>query len=84
MSDDLDARLLHSFASVEQALAAEQFVAEVTARISAARRLRLDVRSCYSIVGTIAGGLGTGLLALQRVWLLLIGAAAVTVWAAFL
>jgi hypothetical protein len=35
-------------------------------------------------VGTIAGGLGTGVLALKRVWLLVIGAAAVTVWAAFL
>jgi hypothetical protein len=84
MSDDLDARLLRSFAAAEQPLAAEQFVAAVTARINAARRLRFDPRSCYSILSTIAGGLGTGLLALRRVWLLLIGAAAVTVWAAFL
>jgi hypothetical protein len=84
MSDDLDARLLRSFATAEQPLAAEPFVAEVTARIVAARRLRLDVRSCYSVVGTIVGGLGTGIAALKRVWLLVIGAAAVTVWAAFL
>jgi hypothetical protein len=84
MSDDLDARLLRSFASAEQPLAAEPFVAAVSARIAAARRWRLDVRSCYSVVATIAGGLGTGVLALKRVWLLVIGAAAVTVWAAFL
>ncbi len=84
MSDDLDAHLLRSFASAEHPLAAERFVAEVTARISAVPPWRLDLRSCYSIVGTIAGGMGTGLLALKRVWLLLIGAAAVTVWAAFL
>jgi hypothetical protein len=84
MSDDLDARLLRSFATAEQPLAAEQFVAQVTARIAATRRLRLDVRSSYAVLGTIAGGLGTGIAALQRVWLLAIGAAAVTVWAAFL
>jgi hypothetical protein len=84
MSDDLDARLLRSFATAEQPLAPEQFVAQVTARITAARRLRFDVRSCYSIVGTVMGGLGTGIAALQRVWLLVIGAAAVTVWVAFL
>jgi hypothetical protein len=84
MSDDLDARLLRSFACAEQSLAAEEFVTAVTARIAAARRWRLDVRGCYSVVGTIAGGLGTGVLALRRVWLLVIGAAAVSVWAAFL
>lgn len=84
MSDDLDPRLLRSFATAEQPLAAEPFVAQVTARIAAARRLRLDLPSCYSVVATIVGGLGTGIAALRRVWLLLIGAAAVTVWVAFL
>jgi hypothetical protein len=84
MSDDLDPRLLRSFATTEQPLAAEPFVAQVTARIAAARRLRLDARSCYSVLSTILGGLGTGLAGLKRVWLLVIGAAAVTVWAAFL
>ncbi len=84
MSDDLDARLLRSFACLEQPLGAEPFVAQVTARIDAAARLRLDARSCYTILGTIVGGLGTGIAALKHVWLLLIGAAAVTVWAAFL
>jgi hypothetical protein len=84
MSDDLDARLLRSFATAEQPLTDEPFVAQLTTHIGAARRWRLDMRSCYSVLGTTVGGLGTGIAALKRVWLLLIGAVAVTVWAAFL
>ena len=82
MSDELDAALRRRFASATAPLAAEEFVAGTAARLAARRRWLLNARSLTGLAATIAGGLATGLAALRlkHARLMVMGAAAVSVW----
>jgi len=82
MSDELDAALRRRFASAAEPLRAEDFVAAAAARRAAARRWSLSTRSLSKVAATIAGGLAAGLAAvrLKHARLMIMGAAAVSVW----
>lgn len=86
MSDELDAALRRHFASAAEPLAAEDFVAGTAARLAAARRWSLNTRSLSRGAATIAGGLAAGLAAvrLRHARLMVMGAAAVSLWASLL
>lgn len=84
MPDEFDAQLLRRFADAREPLADVQFVAQVTARLPPAARLRLS--ALWSVPGTILGGLATGIsasLRLRHAGLMAVAAAVVTLWAAF-
>jgi hypothetical protein len=84
MPDEPDAQLLRRFAEAHQPLADAQFVAQVSARLSAAPLLRRG--ALWSVPRTILGGLVTGVsaaLRLRYAGLMAAAAAAVTLWATF-
>jgi hypothetical protein len=82
MPDELDAALRRRFASAALPLEAEEFVAGAATRVAAARRWPFNARSPAALAATIAGGLATGLAALRlkHARLMVMGAAAVSVW----
>jgi hypothetical protein len=82
MSDELEATLRRRFASAAAPLAAEEFIATTAARLAATRRWSLNARGLSSLAATVAGGLATGLsaLRLKHARLMVMGAAAVSVW----
>lgn len=87
MPDELDAQLRRRFANAAEPLANDAFSAHLAARIGRERRPGLSRHALYSILGTMASGLGTGLLLpwrLRHARLMVVGAAAATVWTAFL
>ena len=87
MHDELDARLLRHFASAAEALAADEFAARLTARLEQSRRWSFSPGTLYSVLGTVASGFGTGVLVpwrLKQARLMVAGAAALTLWTAFL
>ena len=60
---------------------------ELAARLEHARGFSFGVRGVYSILGTIVSGFGTGVLLpwrLKHSRIMVVGAAAVTLWTAFL
>jgi hypothetical protein len=84
MPDEPDAQLLRRFAEARQPLADAQFVAQVSARLSAAPLLRMG--ALWSVPGIILGGLRSGICAplrLRYAGLAAAVAAAVTLWATF-
>jgi hypothetical protein len=86
MADDLDPQLLRAFAQAESALAEEPFVSQVAARVPPAGRLALRVNSVAALLGTVLASLATGILLplrMRQTRLMTLGAAAVTIWAAF-
>jgi hypothetical protein len=81
MQDELDPRLLRRFALADEAGPDEQFTARVSAQLQGRRGLEFGL---YSLLGTIASGLATGIavpLRIRHAWLMLTGAAAATLWA---
>jgi hypothetical protein len=86
MPDELDATLRRLFADADQPLAAEDFTRQLAARLAANRGWRLNVQSLGAVAGTILGGLtvALGALRLKHARLMVMGAAAVTVWVSFL
>jgi len=87
MHNELDAQLLRRFASAAEPLADAQFTARLDARLEHARGFSFGVRGVYSILGTIVSGFGTGVLLpwrLKHSRLMVVGAAAVTLWTALL
>lgn len=82
MSDELETALRRSFATAAAPLAGEEFVAGTAARLADRRRRTLDMRGLRSLAATIAGGLAAGLvvLRLKHARLMVLGAAAVSVW----
>jgi hypothetical protein len=87
MHNDLDAQLLRRFASAAEPLADAEFTAQLTARLEHARAFSFGLRGVYSILGTIVSGFGTGLLLswrLKHARIMIVGAAAMTLWTAFL
>ena len=84
MPDETDAQLLRRFAEAHQPLSDAQFVAQVTARLSAAPLVHM--RALWSVPGIILGGLRSGICAplrLRHAGLAAAVAAAVTLWASF-
>jgi hypothetical protein len=86
MQDELDAQLLRRFALAVQPAPDENFTAQIAARLGAARRWRLSAGGLYAVVRTICAGLTVAVsaLRLRHARLMVLGAAAVTVWTAFL
>jgi hypothetical protein len=82
MSDELETQLRRHFASAATPLAAEQFVLATSERIAARRRWPLSARSLPGLAATVAGGLAAGLavLRLRHARLMVMGAAAVSIW----
>jgi hypothetical protein len=86
MPDDLDPQLLRAFAQASSALPEEPFVGKVTARVQPAGSLRLGAAGLYSLLGTVLTTLASGILLplrMRQTRLMTLGAAAVTLWAAF-
>jgi hypothetical protein len=85
VQDELDAQLLRRFALADRPAADEAFTTAVAQRIGAARHWRLSARGVYGVFGTICGGLAVAAsaLRLRHARLMMMGAAAVTLWAAF-
>jgi hypothetical protein len=88
MPDELDPRLLRAFAHAESDLAAEPFVSAVSARVQPARGWQLaSAAGIYALLETVFRALAGGIvlpLRMRRTRLMTLGAAAVTIWAAFL
>jgi hypothetical protein len=86
MSDDLDAALRRHFANAEQPLTDGEFASRLARRLVAERRWRPNLRGPYAVLGTIVSGLGLArsALRLKHARLMIMGAAAVTVWVSFL
>jgi H+/Cl- antiporter ClcA len=86
MADDLDPQLLRSFARAESALAEEPFVSHVALRMPPARGLPLGVSSVSALLGTVLASLASGIvlpLRMRQTRLMILGAAAMTICAAF-
>jgi hypothetical protein len=86
MPEDLDPKLLRAFAQADGTLPAEAFVSAVTSGMQPASHLNLGSRGLSAIVGSVLGSLAGGLLLplrLRQTRLLTLGAAAMTLWAAF-
>jgi hypothetical protein len=86
MPDDLDPQLLRAFAQADRALPEEPFVSRVTARVQPAGGLRLGAAGLYSLLATVLTTLASGVLLplrMRQTRLMTLGAAAVTLWAAF-
>lgn len=86
MSDELDPRLLRSFAQAQQEFAADSFVSSVTTHMRSARRLHFGAGALPDTLASVLGSLGRGILLplrLRQTRLLTLGAAAMTLWAAF-
>ena len=84
MHDELDAKLMQRFAAAEEPLPAEPFLGPLGARL---RRRRSFAAGLYSVLGTLFGGLGSGILLplrLRQTRFMVLGAAAVTLWSVFL
>lgn len=87
MHPELDAQLRRRFATAEEPLADGGFSAQLADRIDGKRGPGFRPQALYSILGTMASGLGTGLLLpwrLKHARLMMLGAAVVSVWTAFL
>ena len=87
MADELDPKLLRAFAQAEGTLAAEPFVSQVTARLQAGGGLRFGAAGLVSVIGGVLGSVASGILLplrMRQTRLMTLGAAAVTIWAAFL
>jgi hypothetical protein len=87
MPDELDPQLLRAFAAAQMPLAEQPFLSQVSAQVRPVGVLRLSAVGIYSLVGTLLNGLATGILVplrLRHARLMTLGAAAVTVCAAFL
>jgi hypothetical protein len=86
MPDELDPRLLRSFAQAEQEFAADSFVSSVVTRMQPGRALHFGAGGLSDALVSVLGGLGRGIvlpLRLRHTRLLTLGAAAMTLWAAF-
>jgi hypothetical protein len=88
MPDELDPQLLRAFAQADSALVAEPFVSSVTARVQPAGRWQRDgAAGFYALLGKVLGGVAGGIvlpLRMRQTRLMTLGAAAVTIAAAFL
>jgi hypothetical protein len=86
MPDEDDTQLRRRFAEAHQPLSSAQFVAQVTARLSAAPGPGLRMSALWRVPRTILGGLLTGIsapLRLKYAGLTAAVVAAVTLWATF-
>ncbi|HEY2807817.1 MAG TPA: hypothetical protein VGI91_03400 [Steroidobacteraceae bacterium] len=86
MADELDANLLRAFAQTESPLPAEPFVAQTAARLQPGRG-PLRSAGLYSLIGGVLTSLAGGILLplrMRQTRLMTLGAAAMTIWAAFL
>lgn len=86
MADDLDPKLLRAFAQLVSAPAEEPFLSQVTAQLQPGRGLGLGGAALYAVVGGVLGSLANGILVplrMRQTRLMTLGAAAVTIWAAF-
>jgi hypothetical protein len=86
MADDLDPKLLRAFAQAGSTPAAEPFVSQVTPQLQPGRRLQLGTAGIYAVLGGVLGSLANGILMplrLRQTRLLTLGAAVMTIWAAF-
>jgi hypothetical protein len=86
MADELDANLLRAFAKAESPLPAEPFVGQTAARLQPSRG-PLGSAGLYSLIGGVLATLAGGILLplrMRQTRLMTLGAAAVTIWTAFL
>lgn len=86
MADDLDPNLLRAFAQAGNIPAAEPFVSQVTAQLRPGRRLHLGGAGIHAVIGGVLGSLASGILMplrMRQTRLMTLGAAAMTIWAAF-
>jgi hypothetical protein len=86
MPDDLDPQLLRAFAVADSALAEEPFVGHLIDRVHPARGLRLRTAGLPALLGTVLMTVASGILLplrMRQTRLMTLGAAAVTIWAAF-
>jgi hypothetical protein len=86
MADELDPTLLRAFADAEGPLSAEPFVGQTAARLQAGRG-PLDGAGLYSLLGRVLTTLAGGMLLplrMRQTRLMTLGAAAMTICAAFL
>ena len=87
MADDLDPQLLRAFARAGSLPAAEPFVSQVSARLRPAGGFGRGGAGLSSIVGSVLGSVTGAILLplrMRQTRLMTIGAAAFTIWAAFL
>jgi hypothetical protein len=87
MHSDLDAQLLRRFATAAPPLADAAFTARVEQQLRARRRFELSAGTLYSTLATLVAGVGGALVLpwrLRHGRLMLVGAAAVSLWTAFL
>jgi hypothetical protein len=85
MPDELDPQLLRWFAQTRQPLIDAQFTAQVVAQLQRTRRVQLSLSAAREITATIVAAVTTGIrapLRLRHAGLLVIAAAAVTLWTA--
>ncbi len=87
MPDELDPKLLRAFAQADSALATEPFLSTVSARVQPLRAWRIDgAAGFYSLASSALRALAGGVLVplrMRQTRLMTLGAAAVTIWAAF-
>ena len=86
MPDDLDPQLLRAFAQADSALPEEPFVSQISARLRPAGGFSLGGAGLSSVIGSVLGSvIGAILLPLRmrQTRLLTLGAAAMSLWAAF-
>lgn len=86
MADDLDPNLLRAFAQAGSTPAAEPFVSQVTAQLQPGRRLQLGGVGIHALIGGVLGNLANGILVplrMRQTRLMTLGAAAMTICAAF-
>jgi len=84
--DDLDPKLLRAFAEAAGTPAAEPFLSQLTAQLQPGRRLRLGRAGTYAVIGAVLGALARGVVAplrMRQTRLMTLGAAVVTICAAF-
>ncbi|MBS0378167.1 MAG: hypothetical protein JSS29_06760 [Proteobacteria bacterium] len=81
MSDELDPVLRRMFAQANTPIEAEPFTTDLVKRLAAQRGLRFGAAALTAILGTVLNGFLNGL---KPARLLLVGAAAVTLWVSFL
>ena len=87
MHDDLDPQLLRRFASAARPLADQDFAASVERQLRGGARFGFSAGALSSLLGAVASGLGTALVLpwrLRHTRFMLAGAAAVSLWTAFL
>ncbi len=85
MADELDPTLLRVFAEADRPLPAEPFVSRTAARLQPAGG-RLGGAGLYALSGRVLAALAGGVLLplrMRQTRLMTLGAAAVTIWAAF-